>query len=252
MQREERRAEADAGRRALVDRDGRAPGPGRMALGADAEVAGIAHQEERRDVRECVADAAHPPVQAQRPLGDTVAAGAERDQVVGMMASSPGTGMEVVDLEAVTGTTTLDRTHPHVPCHHQGPEGGRNRFPEVRVGELVQLLRDHPHLPGTEDLGEKVGSQLETRGEGDPRLSLGLGGQQGVDKHLGDGDGSTVLRFSGVSCEGIHTDRGEGVQPPLAVGLVLQDGEFGLPLVEGVGDDLPVGAHRQPPDLVGR
>ena len=42
--------------------------------------------------------------------GDVVVIPTKRDEVVGVMAPTPGTGMDVVDLEPVTGTTALDRT----------------------------------------------------------------------------------------------------------------------------------------------
>ncbi|HKZ19065.1 MAG TPA: hypothetical protein VJQ57_03040, partial [Acidimicrobiia bacterium] len=85
--------------------------------------------------------------------GDMVVIPTEGDEVVGVMAPTPGARMDVVDLQAVTAPTATDPTHTHVPCHHQGPDGGRNRLPQIGVVKAVELGGDHSHLPPTEDLG---------------------------------------------------------------------------------------------------
>ncbi|MGH8924894.1 MAG: hypothetical protein ACRDWA_09705 [Acidimicrobiia bacterium] len=68
------------------------------------------------------------------------------------MTSTAGARMNVMYLEPVTAPTTLDRTHPHVPRHHQGPDGGGDCLSQIGVEETVEVLGDETHLSPTEDL----------------------------------------------------------------------------------------------------
>jgi hypothetical protein len=148
-----------------------------------------------------------------------------------MMAPAPGTGKEVVDLEPVTAPTTIDRTDPQIPGPDQGPEGGGDRLPQVGIGDLVELGDDQPHLSPTEDLGEKVRSQLGTGREGDPGFPRALLGQLGVDQDLGHGQRPALSPLLPAPGERIETDGGQGIHSPLSVALALQHRELGLPLV---------------------
>jgi hypothetical protein len=136
---------------------------------------------------------------------------AKGDEVVGMVIPALGSGNDVVDLEAITGTTTLDRTAPELPGHDQRPQGGGNRLHQVGVPNSVEIGGDHPHSPFTEDLGEEVGSELGARGEGGTGLALGLGGEECVDKDLGHGHRPSLPSFSLVSGQRVDTDRGQGI-----------------------------------------
>ena len=97
---EEGLAEAHPGSSPFVDHHRRPAGPGGVALGGDAQVAGITHQEEGRHMAQCMAQPGKATVQPQGPLGYAVAAGAEGDQVtqgVGRALVATGTTAELAE-----------------------------------------------------------------------------------------------------------------------------------------------------------
>ena len=69
--------------------------------------------------------------------GDVVVIPAEGDEVVGVVAATVGSLLDVVGLEPVTACTSFDRTLPLIPIQDVASDTGGDGFSQVGVGDGV-------------------------------------------------------------------------------------------------------------------
>ena len=124
--------------------------------------------------------------------GDVVMKPAQGGQVVGIMVAAVGSLADVVGLEPVAAVASLDRALVLVPPGDVSADRPGDGFSHVGICDGVESVGDdEADLAGAEDLGEGVGSDPRSGGDGGTGLSVGLGGEGGVDEHFGHGHGSS-------------------------------------------------------------
>ena len=103
--------------------------------------------------------------------GDVVVVPAQRDEVVGVVVAAVLSFSDVVGLEAVGAVAPFDRALVLVAPLHVAADVAGDGFSQIRVGDGVESVGDDdPDLAGAEDLGQSVGSDPGSGGDGGSRL----------------------------------------------------------------------------------
>jgi len=117
--------------------------------------------------------------------GDVVVVPAEGDEVVGVVVAAVGTLADVVGLEPVAAVA-IDGALVLVSPGDVAVDVAGDGFSPIRICHRVEAVGDdEADLAGAEDLGQRVGSHPRSGRDGGALLSVGLGGEVGVDEHFG-------------------------------------------------------------------
>ena len=104
--------------------------------------------------------------------GNVMMKPADGYKVVGMVVAAVASLSNVVGLEPVAAGAAFDRTLPLVPPQDEASHRRGDRLPQIRISQRVKTVRGYdPDPAGAEDLGEGVGSDPGSRGDGGSLLS---------------------------------------------------------------------------------
>ena len=110
------------------------------------------------------------------------------DQVLRVVVAAAVAFYDVVGLDPVSAGAAFDGALTHVPPLDEASDRRGDHVGAVGVGDGTEPVGgDHPDLAAAEDLGQGVGSDPDPGRQGGSVLATVVGGEVGVDEHLGDG-----------------------------------------------------------------